>query len=88
MMRVLSYWADCFVQAGGVDAAHGAFGAMGRVDDPGAVGLGQERAHSEGSAVTFLNFVGAEDLEGVFMVAMDDGSDGVQGNLRLHGYIS
>jgi hypothetical protein len=71
-----------------VDAAHGAFGAVSRVDDPGTTGLRQERANGEGAPVTILDFVGAQHLERVFMVAMDYRTNGMQWHLRLHSCIS
>jgi hypothetical protein len=76
---------DCFVEAGGVDAAHWAGSAVvGGIDDPGSLGLWQECADGEGAAAVLLDLVRTEDGEWIVGVSVDDRCDFLEGELGLH----
>jgi hypothetical protein len=60
---------------------------VGCVDHPGPLGLWQVCANGQGAATIFLDFVRAEDLERVLMVAINHWADRVKRKLGLHGWI-
>ena len=78
-------WANRFVQAGRVDSPHRPRVAVGRVDDPGPLGLGQVGPHGQCPPAVLFDLVRAQHLEWILVVAVNYRADGLQWNLRLHG---
>ncbi len=81
-------WTDGFVQAGGMDPPHRLRAVVLGVDDPGLLRARQVGADGQGAAAGIVDFVGAQDVKGVLVAAVQKGSDLFQLKTGSHSHAS
>ncbi len=67
-----------------MNPSHWSGNAVGRIDNPGLLGLGQVCSHGQRTPTVLFDFMRPQYLEGVFVVTMDDRADRLQRKLGVH----
>ncbi len=81
---VVIHCTNGFVQAGRMDAAHGAGVAVGGVDDPCPLNFRQVSTNGQSAPAVLFDLVGSQDFERVLVITMNHWPDRMKWKLGLH----